>query len=405
MDGILDFFSPQAGQARRRRLDELAAGATYYIPPELRGLLGLVAEANPVRGMERAGVAAGEIVAPDATGLERVGAGGRMLSEMAGVLAPAAVAGRVGMPAAEAIQEGLLGVSAGARDVGRAVAERLNQPGPMPTLYSNPVPGLMDKGDIVSARGAQIVDMLRSGRASEISDEMLDMGDPVLNTRLNEYLYFNYDLPMDEASRMARAAEMGPFYHGSATDFPYFDMASRGQVTNARTARMATWAVDNPDVAGQYARLAEGGPVQKLIQASYRAEADGDYDLAEDLMRQAEELELSGNAGAGGNVMPLMVGGRRLVFDAEGEKYDATDYVLLDKLKEAQRQNYGGVQIENFVDNPDYSDFTEATHVGIFDPRNIRSRFARFDPRLRHLRNLSAGVGGLGLLAYGEEEQ
>lgn len=204
---------------------------------------------------------------------------------------------------------------------------------------------------------------------------------------------------------MARAAEMGPFYHGSATDFPYFDMASRGQVTNARTARMATWAVDNPDVAGQYARLAEGGPVQKLIQASYRAEADGDYDLAEDLMRQAEELELSGNAGAGGNVMPLMVGGRRLVFDAEGEKYDATDYVLLDKLKEAQRQNYGGVQIENFVDNPDYSDFTEATHVGIFDPRNIRSRFARFDPRLRHLRNLSAGVGGLGLLAYGEEEQ
>jgi hypothetical protein len=31
----------------------------------------------------------------------------------------------------------------------------------------------------------------------------------------------------------------------------------------------------------------------------------------------------------------------------------------------------------------------------IFDPRNIRSQFARFDPRLAHLANLSAGIGGV----------
>jgi hypothetical protein len=30
----------------------------------------------------------------------------------------------------------------------------------------------------------------------------------------------------------------------------------------------------------------------------------------------------------------------------------------------------------------------------------VRSRFARFDPRLSHLRNLSAGLGGMGLLGY-----
>jgi hypothetical protein len=37
----------------------------------------------------------------------------------------------------------------------------------------------------------------------------------------------------------------------------------------------------------------------------------------------------------------------------------------------------------------------------VFVPRNpeqLRSRFARFDPRLAHLRNLSAGVAGLGML-------
>jgi hypothetical protein len=37
----------------------------------------------------------------------------------------------------------------------------------------------------------------------------------------------------------------------------------------------------------------------------------------------------------------------------------------------------------------------------VFNPANIRSRFALFDPEFAHLRNLSAGVGGLGLLGLG----
>jgi len=39
----------------------------------------------------------------------------------------------------------------------------------------------------------------------------------------------------------------------------------------------------------------------------------------------------------------------------------------------------------------------EFTHIISSNPADIRSRFARFDPRLSHLRNLSAGVGGLTL--------
>lgn len=146
-DGIFDFFSREAGQARRRRLGELGAGAMYYVPPELRGLIEMLGEANPVSGVGRAGQAAQELVAPGVAPLDRVGAGGRMLSEMAGVAAPAMVASRAAMPAAQAIQEGLLGFSAGAQDVGRAVVDRLNQPGPMPTVYSNPIMrGMGDNG-------------------------------------------------------------------------------------------------------------------------------------------------------------------------------------------------------------------------------------------------------------------
>jgi len=252
-------------------------------------------------------------------------------------------------------------------------------------------------------RAQEVLDMLASGRGAEVTDEMLDLGDPVQNARLNQYLFNNYDLPMDDASRMARAREMGmdtglPLFHGGAEDFAAFDRANRGKTTSAMSAKRATWMAGDPDVAAGYATFAEGGPVQQLMDASYRAEADGNWDLAEDLMRQAEELELSGDAAQGGNVQSLLARGKRLAFDAEGEKYDANEYVMMDKVNAAQRGGYDGVQVDNFVDNADYSDWREASHVGVFDPANIRSRFARFDPRLAHLRNLSAGAAGAALM-------
>lgn len=58
-----------------------------------------------------------------------------------------------------------------------------------------------------------ILDLLQSGRASEVTDDMMAAAD-------DAYLFNNYDLPMDEASRMQRAREMGfdtdaPLYHGT----------------------------------------------------------------------------------------------------------------------------------------------------------------------------------------------
>lgn len=115
MDGVLDFLSREAGQRRRRDLED---AITYYVPPELRGLLGLAAEANPVVSMERAGQDAQEVFAPDLALMDRLAAGGRMASNMAAVAAPAMVAGRAAMPAAQAVEEALLGFSATPAGVG-----------------------------------------------------------------------------------------------------------------------------------------------------------------------------------------------------------------------------------------------------------------------------------------------
>jgi hypothetical protein len=144
MDGVLNFFGSEAGQRRRAALADLSRNIGYYIPPELRGLLGAAAEMTPTSTLERAAQASERMLGPDRTTSQRVGDLGTMLSETAGIVAPAVVAGRAAMPTAQAVQEGLLGFSMGAQDVGRAVADRLNQPGQMPTLYSNPLLGPVD---------------------------------------------------------------------------------------------------------------------------------------------------------------------------------------------------------------------------------------------------------------------
>ena len=101
---IFDFFTREAGQERRRALEGLL---TQFIPPEMRPQLGLLAEAQPIRGAERAGQGAVRVM--NTQGMDRVQAIGDTLSEMAGVVAPAMVAGRAGVPVANAVQDVLTG--------------------------------------------------------------------------------------------------------------------------------------------------------------------------------------------------------------------------------------------------------------------------------------------------------
>lgn len=165
MNALFDFFSPEAGQRRRAALNEFGRDIGYYVPPELRGILGLVAEATPTATIDRASAASMRAADPTRTASQRIGDVGNMLSEVAGVVAPAAVANRAAMPTAQALQEGLLGFSVGAQDAGRAIVDRLNQPGPVPTMYSNPVFAPLDIG-----RGAAPAD-LAPQRPYEMSGE------------------------------------------------------------------------------------------------------------------------------------------------------------------------------------------------------------------------------------------
>jgi hypothetical protein len=283
-------------------------------------------------------------------------------------------------------------------------------------LTSSPLKVSLVDSDPATERGAQIINMLTSGRADEITDQMLDMGDPVLNANLNQYLYRNYDLPMDEASRMERANSSQ--FNTGETLFRGDQNPDMQQFNTGQFARdgIGVTASNNADVASTY--MTGKTPALYPIYArainpisidaggrnwsSISADAETNYGRLNDVLPPDSYLDeenlfslLNGNAvdwGDGSSTIMAMAN---------------TDNLS----RAAQAAGFDQVRFENIVDRGGAGRYVTAaanlpsTTVMTSDPANIRSRFARFDPRLSHLRNLSAGVAPFGLLALQPNEE
>jgi hypothetical protein len=215
------------------------------------------------------------------------------------------------------------------------------------------------------SRAQRIARMLREGRGDEITDDMLAALDANDNMELAQ-LYAagetGVDMPMDFDSRMARAREMGRIsdqYHATNADFPAFIASQTGL-----TGRGIYTGDSAPDVF-DYAR----------------ARQDGIDGL---------------------NIIPLVTPdssnyARRIdwqnVLDADPDlPYNATWQQEIEGFQRAA-ENMSGQGFLGVHSQP-------GERV-TFEPRNVRSRFARFDPRLGHLENLNAANASteLGLLA------
>ena len=241
------FFSREAGQARRRALNEfLNEGADYFlgptgIPDRLRSVGELF---NPIAAGEEASVDAIRAADPTLPPEERLRAAARSGVNVAMFGIPGALAARGYLPTVEAATETLTGIgmaSPAVQESVRTVLERLNQPGQMPTLYSNPIPGMGDNGgppieepydplpalgsraltaaeNLPQARGtygqmrAQIV-KLGGGEPAERElfftglDNRFRPGDPVTQAELVEYL--RETTPMFSAVEDRAVGELG----------------------------------------------------------------------------------------------------------------------------------------------------------------------------------------------------
>jgi len=214
----------------------------------------------------------------------------------------------------------------------------------------------------------QIARLLREGRGAEVTDELYAQADPQELSRLYDAGATGMDMPMGPAAlERARAGGFDtdtPLYHGSRKDFSAFrndiekktDHGWYGEGAYFGDPETASiYAMNDPNVARP-----QGGNV---IEAFARGNV---YEWPE---------------------------GRPAALDAQGAKEISQSLAA---------EGYAGANIYAPNDPDLWGEQAGSWRERVvFDPSNIRSRFARFDPRLSHLRNLSAGLAGAGALGLG----
>jgi hypothetical protein len=186
------------------------------------------------------------------------------------------------------------------------------------------------------------------------------------------------DLPMDLASRMARAKEMGfdtdtPLYHGTRNDFDAFSIEPE----------------PGRDIFGVHLGTKE--QADDIVKSSgYYKRNVGDYWPESRILpvyaKQGNMLELP-DLGQGNS---WDVGALRYEMATRGIPFKGDDFnpTLADVRKSLQDAGYDGIKYLNEFEGT--RDGSPQNSVMLFDPRNIRSVNAAFDPSKSDSANLLA---------------
>jgi len=222
-----------------------------------------------------------------------------------------------------------------------------------------------------------ILDLLKSGKANEVTDRMLANAD-------QKYLFENYDLPMDTQSRLERAKGMGLLddsFHGT---------------TSAKTAQDGIkkpggrlFSSSSPEVANTY--------------------GDNIYPLK--IRKQDSSMTLD----AKGRNWSRIPDPFDEMYSPDKTNFSVDTLTTLPSLSTDIDMSGGkSLTVKNVVDagafhtgNPKSYKPSTVTVSHMKNNPLVRSRFARFDPRLKNLKNLSAGFIPIGLLPFlmNEEQQ
>ncbi len=222
-----------------------------------------------------------------------------------------------------------------------------------------------------------IINLLKSGKANEVTDQMLAKAD-------QKYLFENYDLPMDTQSLSERAKGMGLLddsFHGT---------------TSAKTTKDGIkkpggrlFSSSSPEVANTY--------------------GDNIYPLK--IRKQDSSMTLD----AKGRNWSRIPDPFDEMYSPDKTNFSVDTLTTLPSLSTDIDMSGGkSLTVKNVVDagafhTGDPKSYKPST-VTVSHMKNnplVRSRFARFDPRLKHLKNLSAGFIPIGLLPFlmNEEQQ
>jgi hypothetical protein len=232
--------------------------------------------------------------------------------------------------------------------------------------------------------GVQVVEGLRSsgagpGRTQRVRSEMFANPDDVTTGTVLDAVGRASNLPMDKASRMQRAKEAGfdtdtVWYHGTTSGaFDQFDPKQVG--SNFRADEKGFFFLNDPRQASEYATSdtqglpVSGGSVVPTYQKSNRPL------IVDDARLLSEGME---PIGVSEDVVSFWDNYQGLI-NEWADKYGSDSVILVDRT---YRQPDG-----------------QPTMMGVqFDPRNIRSVNAAFDPAKKDSANLLAANPSTGTI-------
>lgn len=192
------------------------------------------------------------------------------------------------------------------------------------------------------------------------------------------------DLDMSAEARKARAQEMGfdtskVYYHGAREDIKFFDPKKRGGNTGAPSAKQAFFFTDSANVASGYADTAKSQQIIDLENRQAKAEKLQRWDEFDQITRDIEQILLSEKETSGSNVLPVFLKLQNpLIVDFNGKKYRETSYAK--HLSKAASGGHDGVIFKNTFDDADGKEAKPHDVVAVFEPSQIRSVNAAFDP-------------------------
>jgi len=227
----------------------------------------------------------------------------------------------------------------------------------------------------------RILELRQAGRSDEVTDDMMDAASDL-------YMFENTPLPMDRASREARADEMFPRkgYHGTNEDISGF----QGSVFTS----------DNPTLASTYARGMSDAQVYPLRIGSKLGDA-----IVEGKGANWNQLNISDvkdpevaswlDWAEGQKVSTREIERAAGLEGRSGVQFkDIND--IGSGFNSGQFKNLGYTPAEEEALRLQYlQELSKPSNVDVrLSPNLVRSEFARFDPEFRNLRNLSASILG-----------
>jgi hypothetical protein len=253
----------------------------------------------------------------------------------------------------------------------------------------------------------EILNLRAQGRANEVTNEMMDAADP-------QYMFDNTPLPMDEASRLSRANSASAstdMYHMTDKDFNAFANPSRFgmQGKGVYVAKNPPSDMDVPNGLGDLINKKDGlfSEGTNLMPLRFTGES------FDESIQRLDPFSDEGTAvlkrfGLKPNKTYSKIKGAEEGRDISEQLYDLASRQATKKhgnqrtpewLEELKSSLNSRLKKAGYASTEDsYTGYQMA-----FDPKNVRSKFARFDPEFSNLKNLSASnpvaTTGAGLMA------